>query len=480
MKAIRDRLFLFLLFLTVAACGGGGGDIASSGGEGGGIGGSGLTSLGEITGFGSIFVNGIEFDTDTAEIIVNGLAVGEDALGVGMVVTVEGTVSADGNTGVAQRVVFDGVIRGPVTAVQVTDAATEIEFRVLDLPVLANLGDTVFVGTIIDDISDNDYVEVSGFVGADGQLQATRVERISDFVPNESEITRTGVVGDLNGTSFTFGDLVVDFAAADLSALPDGSVSGGQRVQVTGTLDGVVITAATITAAGDLRTGLEPGQRLVLEGVVSSYDGVSTFNLGNVPVDAGEAELELSVDALANGLLVEVTGHWDGQALQAAAITSRQGEVLIAAPLQSLNLDRQTITFGLFNTRLTVNVSSITLITDSTGQSDRLRLTALAVGDYLTVEAIRRGGALHALQVTRGNGRATALRADVESFTPQSDIVLQGASISTSQASLLDAAGEPLTATAFYSELGIGDQLLVIDAQVPDGTADTVRFTESN
>ena len=52
-----------LLVVFIAACGGGsggGGTVAS-----GGIGGTGVTS-GTVSGFGSIFVNGIEFDTDGA------------------------------------------------------------------------------------------------------------------------------------------------------------------------------------------------------------------------------------------------------------------------------------------------------------------------------------------------------------------------------------------------------------------------------
>lgn len=478
MSIIRKTLF-FLSLLAVASCGGGGGSIASSVGEGGGIGGSGITAQGEITGFGSIFVNGIVFDTDNAEIIVNGAVASEDALGVGMVVTVEGTLNADGTTGEAQRVVFDGVVRGPASGISVTDAVTEIEFQVLNLPVVADLGSTVFVGTIIDELDDNDYIEVSGFVGEDGRLQATRVERIADFVPNESVISRAGVVSGLDETTFSLGDLVVDFSAADTSALPSGTVSNGLRVTVTGTLSSSVISATTITPVNDLRTGLEVDQRLQLEGVVSNLDGLR-FRIGNVPVNASDAELELAVDELANGLLVEVSGRWDGELLQAATVTSRTGEVLVAAPLQAINTERGVISLGLFNTTLDATVSSLTLITDSTGRADRLRLSALAIGDYLVVNAIQRGNALHALQINRGNSRANALRAPVEVITPTSEVVVQGIAIDTTQATLLNAAGEPLGASAFYDAIAVGDPLLVIDAQVPDGIADSVRLVETD
>ena len=56
-------------FFILTACndGGGGGLLA-----GGGIGGTGI-SIGEISGFGSVIVNDVEFDTGEAEVVVNGV-----------------------------------------------------------------------------------------------------------------------------------------------------------------------------------------------------------------------------------------------------------------------------------------------------------------------------------------------------------------------------------------------------------------------
>jgi hypothetical protein len=53
------------------ACCGGGNTVA-----GGGIGGTGVTNAGEITDFGSIWVNGVEFDTQQAEIYINNISQG--------------------------------------------------------------------------------------------------------------------------------------------------------------------------------------------------------------------------------------------------------------------------------------------------------------------------------------------------------------------------------------------------------------------
>ena len=59
-------------------------------------------TVGQITAFGSIYVNGVEFETAGASYEVDdALASSDDALAVGMVVKVEGAVNADGATGTA-------------------------------------------------------------------------------------------------------------------------------------------------------------------------------------------------------------------------------------------------------------------------------------------------------------------------------------------------------------------------------------------
>ena len=84
---------------------------------GGGIGGTGIISSGTVSAHGSIFVNGIRFETDEAEIIIDGRVAREDELGLGMVVLVTGTINEDGVTGVAQRVVYDEEVQGPINAI---------------------------------------------------------------------------------------------------------------------------------------------------------------------------------------------------------------------------------------------------------------------------------------------------------------------------------------------------------------------------
>ncbi|HKK51694.1 MAG TPA: DUF5666 domain-containing protein, partial [Myxococcota bacterium] len=85
------------------ACGAGGeGSVADTGG----MSGTGI-SQGPITAFGSIFVNGVEWDLSEATVVVNDAPTTESELRLGMVVRVEGSFDDDGASGRALSVAFD-------------------------------------------------------------------------------------------------------------------------------------------------------------------------------------------------------------------------------------------------------------------------------------------------------------------------------------------------------------------------------------
>ena len=101
-----------LLSLTLSACGGSSGStdttpVPPSA--------TAKSVVGTITGFGSIYVNGIEYDTNGASYEVDDASASDDsALAVGMVVKVQGSVNADGRTGSASSVSYDDEVEGIV------------------------------------------------------------------------------------------------------------------------------------------------------------------------------------------------------------------------------------------------------------------------------------------------------------------------------------------------------------------------------
>jgi hypothetical protein len=186
MKTQRVWKLLSLAFLIPAlfACG------MNDGG--GGIGGTGavVTSVGPITGFGSVIVNGVEFRIDpVTQFEVEGLEnAREDDLGIGMVVEVQGKLDEDRLGGVATRIHFEDNLEGPITAKD--DAAGTI--TVLGQTVFAD--EANFAGATFAALAGGDVVEVSGLVDADGAIRATRIEKkVADSV-----VELKGVVSGLS------------------------------------------------------------------------------------------------------------------------------------------------------------------------------------------------------------------------------------------------------------------------------------------
>ncbi len=309
---LPKQLLIMALFGTLTSCGGGdGSDVA-------GIGGTGIRTAGTITAFGSIFVNGIEFETGLAAISLDDNPGAENQLRLGMVVVVDGTVDAGGTTGTAINVSFDDEVQGPVTDIVTDPRNLTKTLTVLDVQVQVDSASTVFDEVTFDTLALNDVVEVSGFVDGAGVIQATRIEKKEDFVDGVSELELKGIVSDLSGTTFTLGSFTVDFSAADLSHLPGGVISNGLQVEVKGTLSGSTINATDIEQEDDLFSDDE--DKVSLEGVIGNFISNADFTIAGQSVNASSAELKPVDLTLGDGVKVEVEGSITAGVLQAVKV----------------------------------------------------------------------------------------------------------------------------------------------------------------
>ncbi len=280
---------------------------------GGGIGGTGIISQGAVSAFGSIFVNGTEFDTSNAAIIVNGEEGSVDDLDIGRVVTVEGTGNLDDASAVAVRVIYNDNVEGPVEGVSVIDDVTK-EIVVLGQIVIVNVI-TKFKETTFDTIAIDDVVEVSGYLDDTGAIRATFVGKTGDITPNlEYEVT--GFVANLDTDSETFkiNDLTVDYSSADTSALPGNLPTDGLLVEVEGTLDAT--SGVMIATKIELEEELGDGDEIEVMGFVTkiiSENDIIKFKIGNqeVHVDS-DPEIVAYVDGypsdIAPGQKLEAEG----------------------------------------------------------------------------------------------------------------------------------------------------------------------------
>src|SRR5690606_17651140 len=129
------------------------------------------SAYGTVSGFGSVHVNGVHFDSDTAEVIIAGEPANEDALAVGMVVEVIGEIAADGKTGVAQRIRAERMLLGVIDSVEDVGRGRKA-LGILGQKVYIN-EDATMTGTAFADLAPGLGVSISGFVTDNGLATAT-------------------------------------------------------------------------------------------------------------------------------------------------------------------------------------------------------------------------------------------------------------------------------------------------------------------
>jgi hypothetical protein len=478
MKLTKVLPFLLLIMgLGLSACGGGGGGgIASIGG--GGIGGTGVTSTGTIDGFGSIFVNGVEYETGNSEVSLDGQSTSEGSLRLGMVVTVRGTLNDDGKTGTAEQVIFDDEVQGPVSSIEPGLDGDSLLLTVLGVKVIVERTGTVFDDVTFDTLAVGDLVEVSGFVEGALQIRATRIEKKSIFVPGTSEVERKGIVSGLTANTFNLGSFLVDYSGADLSDVPGGTLTEGMSVEVHGTLTDNLITASRVEEEDDITDDFDDEDEVSVQGAITNFVDLSSFTVNGVNVDASGASIEPSTLVLANGVVVEVEGAWNGTTLVAEEVKARRGRIELEAKVASVSAEQRSITLQYFAGSVTVLVDSRTQIDDDTGEEDSLTLADIASGDFLEVEASRAGDTLVASRVRREDTDDDILQAPVDSFNAGVDITVLGITFSTVGAQFESRDDDAITAEDFFAQLQVGDLVKVRDDEQADGVADEVEFED--
>ncbi len=302
-------------FIALAGCGGGGGTSVA------GIGGTGKTISGTITGFGSIFVNGVEYDIDNASFNIdndNSPGLNQADLRIGMVVILTG--SDDGTVGTATQVVYDNEIKGPVSGLVSSPGGTAKSFTVFGANVVVDVADTTFdnsstPGFDFTTLADGDIVEVSGLFDNSNTLVATYIEKTDDLNPGSSIVEIKGTP-DANtnagiGDSFTLNGVTVNIVAGtDLSGIPGSRVTDTQFIEVEGTL---ISTSPDIIEAirieqGDEGIGSDDGEASI-EGFISSFTDNSSFKVSGQQVNAtGATFVPAGLTLSNNNQRVEVEG----------------------------------------------------------------------------------------------------------------------------------------------------------------------------
>jgi hypothetical protein len=439
--------------LTLAACGGGSGGTSANLS-------TGATTQGVITGFGSVFVDGIEYAIPSGTpISMDGNNATESELQVGMLVTIKGNVNPDGKTGTASSIEYTDQMEGVVTANTVAANGTGT-LTVMGQTINVT-ADTIFDSKVAsitspDLIQVGNIVEISGYASSTGVVTATRIEVKASSQAAGAVIEVKGIISNLDTTNgtFTLGSLSVDYNALPAAYLPSTALVNGQYVEVKSTtpFDGTgALIASKIELTDDGVKGHEGtlGEALEIKGLVTADYANNQFELnGRTILVNSSTRIENGTTAqLLTGTPVKVHSHFDSNGtLVADKIDFKNAtKTELEGTLQAVDLTAGTITL----LDQVIYVDSNTVLLDKSDAA--VRYFSLADlnpinGDHLEVNAY----------LDAATGHLIATKLERKNFSNEAKIT--GSIDSSAGLQIAGIAIDTSTATGAVPVLGSGEQ----------------------
>jgi Domain of unknown function (DUF5666) len=383
--------------------------------SGGGIGGTGITgatasvSSGVITGFGSVKLNGKEYQTQNTSFMVDGQPGTQKDLKVGMVVTVNGSLSSTG-VRTATTITQDDVVEGAIQSIPVTND----RIVVLGQTVLIDTG-TVFDNSIpgqnIGGLVLGDLVEVNGFVKGKGLIIATLIEKKS--TPPTCQVTGIIENHSSGGQTFAIGGLTVNYNGSNFGDMPSPAVNAWNDllVEVKGSPCDQFTITMNATKVEPERINVANADEIEVEGGITLFNSSASFMVNGVPVVTNSnATFEGGVVGdLALGVEVEVAGSLTNGVLTAKEVSFRDNV--------GIEGNVATVTSGGVTPNLTVSgLPGITVFVNAQTEfkGGISNLGQLLVGDHLRVRG-------------RPTGTNTVIAAEVEKLSASAQVILEGA-----------------------------------------------------
>ncbi len=352
------------------------------------------STSGVITGFGSVYINGVEYETDSASVTIDGSQSAETDLGVGDVCALQGSVNADGVTGTATAVTCTDELEGYVLEVSLTNGIGTMNVMGQTVTITA---DTVFdsdTTASIDLIVPNDIVEVHGYPDGTGNILATRIETKNAA----TDVEVKGLISNLDLIPLTFnlGTLLVDYSSANVETILANDLYVEVKTEIA--LIGDVATGFTLTASkveieedGSLDIDGDEGEDLEVQGVVSNITPTSfDFNGTTVLFASLETDDDFDLASLEDGMIITVEGYIDAngnfvvEEIEEDHASENEVEGLVTGTTDT------TITVSVNSVDMTFSVNNETSMIDEQDESVTplfyFSLTDIATGDFVEID----------------------------------------------------------------------------------------------
>jgi len=360
---------------------------------------TGVASVGVITGFGSVYLNGVRYDMSGAQVMVNGAAATESDLKVGQFIQLKGHAHDAGYY--ADVVRYHHIIEGPISSIDIAASSFVAMGQTVFVTSSTTLGDGI-VPASIEGLKVGAVVEVSGLVASTGVIEATRV----DLMASGGSYDVTGYVSNLDAAKLRFNvnALAVDYSTATLDGFATGAPSNGDLVLVKGdtfNADGSFVAFRVELRSNDwLTPGV--GDQLEVEGAITDFVSATDFKVSGWPVTTTASTVyeHGTVANLANDVKVEVEGAANAQGVLVAnkVMFKEVNTIRIVAQIETLT----AATGSLQLLRLAVATDQTTRFEDQSAHALRtINFADLAIGDWVDVRGYEDPAGSNAVTATR-------------------------------------------------------------------------------
>ncbi|MDH4154281.1 MAG: DUF5666 domain-containing protein [Nitrospira sp.] len=307
---------------------------------GGGIGGTGhiaSVASGPITGFGSIFVSGTEYETTHTTMMIDGKPGSQSDLQKGMIVRVGATLREQSGTNdqpvrMANAVLYEDTLEGFIQSVATDGSHLVVLGQTVTITSATSIDASIPGGNVLNLVPGRDLVEISGFVMGEGNIRGTLI-RLKTFSATTStpDYQVKGFITHHTPAQHTFeiGALTVDYQDAVLTDLPGQSSSvwdgllvdvvGAQLLSGGGQSPSLRLTATRVRLEG---LGSMDSEEVVIEGFVTRILSPGNFLFGNqqVVTNAGTVFEGGTGNDILVGVHLEVHGSLVGGVVKATKV----------------------------------------------------------------------------------------------------------------------------------------------------------------
>jgi hypothetical protein len=439
------------LAVALVACGGGSGTSSMMQSSG-----TAIATMGTITAFGSVVVNGVHYDVSNASVTHNGTAVTQADLKVGQIARMHGRKDANGTTGHADHCDVDDRLVGPITSIDTAGGT------------LVALGQTVTVDSntsfssninpaSLSGLATGNVIEISGLVAADGSIGATRIELVGMNVPYQV----IGKLTSLDATAHTFkiNALTVDYSTAMLNGFTSGAPAEGDSVEVKGTSfdsTSMKLTATKVSPEPDEMADANHGDEVEREGFITRFASATDFDVAGKPATTTNTTVFKNGTAsdLALNVHVEAEGTLDSNGVLVADHISIHKEGIAELKGKVTAVDTTNGTVSLLG--VTVNVTADTRLEDrSDAHVEMFNLSSLNVGDTIQIRGLEDpagSGNIVATRLEREQPLTTVVVGGLFTATTAPQFKILGITVDTTSAQFLAPEHGTLTSDQFFAQ----------------------------